>query len=240
MIKGIFVIGTDTGVGKTVVSAGLMRRLRTDGYQACYFKPVLSGAGCLDGRPVPWDTLFVKKLSGLTEDNQNITPYAFKTPVSPHLASELEKQAIDLAVIKGKYQYLKDKYDYLVAEGCGGLAVPLTSGGYMLSDLIKELGMSCLVVARAALGTINHTLLTVKYAQNLAIKVRGIIINGYTGGICEDDNIKTIEKLSGLPVIAVIPMMKGIEVENLQTGSMQEESENISIFPNIIQIMDIL
>jgi dethiobiotin synthetase len=140
MAKGIFIIGTDTGVGKTVVSAGLMKRLRTDGYNVGYFKPILSGAGFRDGNLAPWDTLFVKKISGLIEDNQNITPYVFQTPVSPHLAVEIENQVIDIAVIQAKYQYLKAKYDYLVVEGCGGLAVPLTRDGYMLYDLIGPMG----------------------------------------------------------------------------------------------------
>lgn len=238
MAKGLFIIGTDTGVGKTVVSAALVSRLRLDGHCAGYFKPVLSGAGFQDGCLTPGDTLFVKKLSGLTEDNRNITPYLFQTPVSPHLAAGIENQSIDIEVIKAKYQYLKDKYDYLVAEGCGGLAVPLTRDGYMLYDLIKELGMSCLVVARASLGTINHALLTVRYGQSLNIPLRGIIVNGYTGGICEEDNIRMIEKLAGLPVMAVIPMIKGIDVENLQTGSIREELQNRNILPDIREWME--
>jgi dethiobiotin synthetase len=238
MAKGLFIIGTDTGVGKTLVSALLMKQLRKKGYAACYFKPVLSGAGNQDGRLLPWDTLFVKKLAGLTEDEDSLTPYIFQTPVSPHLAASIESQSIDIEVIKAKYHYLKENYDYLLVEGCGGLAVPLTAGGYMLYDLVKELGLSCLIVARAALGTINHTLLTVRYGQGLDIPMKGIIVNGYTGSIYEDDNVKTIEKLSGLPVIAVIPRLLGIDIENLQTGPLEEDTFNMSILPDIVEWMD--
>lgn len=233
MAKGIFIIGTDTGVGKTVVSAALVSRLRWDGECAGYFKPVLSGAGFKDGSLIPGDALFVKALSGLTEDNSNLAPCLFPNPVSPHLAAEMVGRSVEIEVIKEKYHDLNDKYDYLVVEGCGGLAVPLTRDGYMLYDLVKELDLGCLVVAGAALGTINHTLLTVRYGQSLNIRVKGIIINGYTGGICEDDNIRMIEKLAGLPIIAVIPKIQGVDVERLQFGAIREELQDRNLLADI-------
>ena len=236
MTKGIFIAGTDTGVGKTLVAALMVRQLRVKGHAACYYKPVLSGAGSLDGRPMPWDTLFVKKLAGLTEDERSLTPYIFYAPVSPHLAAALENQPIDIEVIKAKYQFLKANYQYLIVEGCGGLAVPLTDGGYMVYDLVKELGLSCLVVARASLGTINHTLLTVRYGQSLGIRMKGIVINGYTGAGYEDNNVETIEKLSGLPVIAVIPRLQWAGIESLQTEPLEEDSLR-NIIPNVVEWM---
>jgi dethiobiotin synthetase len=240
MAKGIFITGTDTGVGKTVVAAGIVGALRSNSYNACYFKPVLSGAGCQDGRLSPGDTLFVKQFAGLAEDNQNITPYIFQTPVSPHLASEIENRPVDTGIIKAKYEGLKAKYDYIVAEGCGGLAVPLRRDGYMLSDLISDLGMSCLLVARATLGTVNHTLLSVNYAQSRGLRIKGIIVSGYGGGICEADNLKIIQHLSGLPVLAVLPLLPGVDVEELRSGPAADIFPNPEFPQHIISFMDVL
>ncbi|MDI3534459.1 MAG: dethiobiotin synthetase [Thermosediminibacterales bacterium] len=239
MAKGIFVIGTDTDVGKTVVTGGLVYLLRSKGYNTCYFKPVLSGAINEDGCLIPGDTRFVKAVSGLEEDYQNITPYIFKTPVSPLLASKMEDKPIDVGVIREKFQYLKSKYDYIVAEGSGGLIVPLTDDGYMLYDLVRELDMHSIVVTRAGLGTINHTVLTVRYAQSVGIRVKGIIMNGYTGcSLCEDDNIEVIEKLTEIPVIGVIHRMDGIDVEKLEMGDLKEEFEKRINVKKLIELMN--
>jgi len=222
MAKGVFILGTDTDVGKTVIAGGMVYLLRSKGYNACYFKPVLSGATNKEERLIPGDTRFVKAVSGLKEDDENITPYIFQTPVSPHLASRIENNPIDKNIIREKFENLKSKYDYIITEGSGGLIVPLTDDGFMLYDLIKELGMSCIVVSRAGLGTINHTVLTVRYAQSIGIKIKGIIINGYTGsGLCEDDNIETIKKLTGVTVIGIIRKLNGLDVEEQRIGNVK-------------------
>lgn len=238
MAKGIFITGTDTDAGKTVVTAGLMYLLRKEGYNSCYFKSALSGAVENGNELIPGDTRFVKTVSGLKEDINVITPYIFKIPVSPHLAARLENNPIDIDVIKEKFINLKNKYDYIVAEGSGGLIVPITEEGYMMYDLIKDLKMDVIVVARAGLGTINHTVLTVKYAQSLGIDVKGIIINGYEKpNICHDDNIKTIQKLTNVPVLAVIPKMENIDVEKSEIGNMKEEFERNVDIETILECM---
>lgn len=231
MNKGIFIIGTDTDVGKTVVSAGLMHLLRKNNYNACYFKPVLSGALDDFSGLIPGDTRFVKTVAQLEESLDTMTPYQFRTPVSPHLASQIEDTPIQVSVIKDRYHNLCKKYPYMLVEGAGGLAVPLTEDGYMLYSLVQDLDLPVIIVARAGLGTINHTVLTVRYAQSLGIKVKGIIINGYDAtNICHPDNKKTIEKLTKLPILGLVPSLVGVDVEKLQWGTLKEWfEENILV-----------
>ncbi|WP_333871553.1 dethiobiotin synthase [Desulforamulus putei] len=230
----MFVLGTDTDVGKTVISAGIMYRLLLKGYKACYFKPVSSGGADIGRDFYSYDVSFVKNVSGFHEVEDKINPFRFKTPVSPHLASSLENRKININVILDTYKELKKKYDFILVEGCGGLAVPLTDEGYMQYQLIKDLGLGCVLVSKTTLGTINHTLLTLKFAENIGIKIEGILFNGYNGSRMEDDNIKTIGKLADIPVLGVIPRIVGINVENLQTGNLKAVFEESTCIEDLI------
>lgn len=234
MAEGIYILGTDTDVGKTVISAGIMFMFLSKGYNACYFKPVSSGGAEIGGSFLSYDVSFVKTVSGFTEIDDDINPYRFMTPVSPHLASSTENRMINIDVILENYRKLSNKYDYLLVEGCGGLAVPLTDEGYMQYQLIKELGMGCILVSRTTLGTINHTLLTLKYAESIGINIYGMIFNGYNGSYLEEDNIKTIGKLTGVPVFSVIPKIEGIHVENLEDGNLK------TVFKQSVRIEDLI
>lgn len=220
MTKGIFITGTDTEVGKTVVTAGLMYLLRSKGYNATYFKAALSGY-FKDGHRIICDASFVRKVSDLQENLENITPYMYKTPVSPHLAGNIENNPINIEKVKEKYNYLKKKYDYIIAEGSGGIICPLIDnekGVYLLEDLIRDLNMDVIVVARAGVGTINHTILTIKYMDNLGIKVKGIIINGYEDSLACNDNINMIRRLIDTPILAVVNFIneKNLDIESLK------------------------
>jgi len=220
MAKGVFIVGTDTDVGKTVVTAGIMHVLRSNGYNATYFKAALSGAIEFNNELIPGDTKFVSEVGNLKEAYENITPYVYKTAVSPHLASKLENKPIDLDVIREKYNYLKGKYDYIIAEGSGGIICPLIDderGLYTLENLIKELNMGVIIVARAGVGTINHTVLTVKYIESLGINIKGIIMNRYTENLICNDNINLIEKLTKIPVIARLTNIENQQENMIQT-----------------------
>ena len=238
MSKGIFVIGTDTEVGKTVVSAGLMHLLLGNKYKAAYFKPVASGEVMLGGVYQSTDASFIKTVSGFAEDQKNITPFSFKNAVAPHFASRLEGRSIDLAVIKDTMQYLKNSYEMIIAEGAGGLAVPLDDQGFMQYDLIRELGFPCLLVARTGLGTINHTLLTLRFAQSTELAIKGIVMNGNGQTRAETDNIETIRKLSGIPAIFTIPALNGVDTEKLQPGNIADVFESTIDIGEIIGLME--
>lgn len=225
MAKGIFIVGTDTDVGKTVVTAGLTYLLRRNGYHAASFKAVQSGGIQWDGKLVSADARFVKKVCRWEEAQENICGYCLKTPVSPHLATRLEGVKLEKSVILEKYQTLCNQYDYVIVEGSGGLIVPLLDLNYMVHDLIKDLDLPVAVVARTGVGTINHTVLTVKYGQHIGLKVKGIIMNGYKGERAEEDNIQVVQELTGVPVIGVINRLQGIDVEKGTFGRLREEFE---------------
>ena len=238
MSKGIYIIGTDTEAGKTVVSAGLMHLLLSNKYKAAYFKPVASGQVLLNGAYQSTDASFIKTVSGFAEDQKNITPFSFKNAVAPHLASRLEGRSIESAVIKDILQYLKNHYAWIIAEGAGGLAVPLNDQGFMQYDLIRELGFPCLLVCRTGLGTINHTLLTLRFAQSAGLTIKGIVMNGNGQTQAETDNIETIRKLSGIPAIFTIPALAGVDTEKLQTGNIRDAFERTIDIDEIIGLME--
>lgn len=214
MTRGVFIVGTDTDVGKTIVTAGLMHVLRSNGYNATYFKAALSGAVEVGDKLIPGDTKVVSEVSSLEEAYENTTPFVYKAAVSPHLAAKLENKPIDLNIVKEKYNYLKGKYDFIIAEGSGGIICPLIDderGVYTLENLIKDLGMEVIIVARAGLGTINHTVLTIRNIQGLGIKIKGIIINNYEEYLLCDDNIRIIEKLTKVPIIGKLRTIDKLE-----------------------------
>lgn len=239
MAKGVFVVGTDTDVGKTIVTAGLMHVLRSNGYNATYFKAALSGAIEADNELIPGDTKLVSEVSNLEEAYENITPYVYRTPISPHLAAKLENNPMDLDIVREKYAYLKEKYDFIIAEGSGGIVCPLIDderGLYILGDLIKDLDMSVIIVARAGLGTINHSVLTVKYIETLGIKIRGIIINNYKEDFLCDDNIEMIEKLTKVPIIGKLKNMENLEDNIIE--AIRTNSEKAFTIEKIIECME--
>ncbi|MGL5617062.1 MAG: dethiobiotin synthase [Sarcina sp.] len=206
-MKGIFITATDTDAGKTFITAGIMYLLRKNNCNATYFKAALSGAEIEDGKLIPGDTHFVSKVSNLLEDYNLLTPFIYKTAVSPHLASNMEGNPVNLEIVLNNYNKLKKKYDYVVAEGSGGIICPLSWGEnkILLEDLIKALNLSTILVTKATLGTINHTVLTVKYMESIGIKVKGIIVNLFDeNNPCHRDNLKMIEELTSIKIIAVI------------------------------------
>ena len=238
MSKGIFIIGTDTEVGKTVVSAGLMHLLLGNKHKAAYFKPVASGEVLLNGSSQSTDASFVKAVSGFAEDPKNMTPFSFKNAVAPHFAARLEGRSIDLAVIQNTLQYLKNSYEMIIAEGAGGLAVPMNDQGFMQYDLIRELGFPCLLVCRTGLGTINHTLLTLRFAKSAGLAIKGIVMNGDRQTEAETDNIETVKKLSGIAAIFTIPALTGLDTEKLQPGNIADVFEKAIDIKKIIGLME--
>jgi dethiobiotin synthetase len=199
----IFVTGTDTDVGKTVITAGLAAAMRNYNKTVGVFKPVQTGASCISS-----DCEFVKSV-----DAEIITKvsYNFKEPVAPSLAAELDKEEIDLEKIKKDYEALKNQCDFVIVEGAGGLLVPIKNN-FLMRDLAKMLNLPLVIVARPDLGTINHTLLTVEAAKDLDIL--GIIISGYPEGT-EDLAIKNapsiIEKLSGEKILGILPRIENLD-----------------------------
>ena len=169
MVKGFFVTGTDTGVGKTLVAAALARRLRAEGIRAGAMKPIETGCELVDGELRPSDGLFLRSACEMTEDLSSIVPFRFEAPVAPLVASDREGRPVDVQVILKEFERLASAYDTLLVEGVGGILIPITQD-YFVVDLAKELGLPLIVVATPFLGTINHTLL--QYATRPTARCR--------------------------------------------------------------------
>lgn len=211
MAKGIFITGTDTGVGKTVFSAALARLLTDRGVRAGVMKPVTSGCEERNGQLFSADAELLA-FGARTTMNHEIAPYLLREPIAPSAAAEMEKVKIEFSRILAAYHRLADEHDYLIVEGAGGLMVPL-AGGLLVADLIKLLDLPLLVVARPALGTVNHTLLTCFVARELGLDVRGTVINNYPA--TPDSAAATaphlIDSLSGVPLLARLPSFPDVD-----------------------------
>ncbi|MDK2820183.1 MAG: dethiobiotin synthetase [Clostridia bacterium] len=223
MAKGYFVVGTDTGVGKTVVTAGLVGALRAKGINAAPFKPVQSGAMRTQEGLKALDVEFYKKVADLPEDKFNT--YTLEPALSPSLAAEISKVTIEPEPILEDFNTLSKNYELILVEGAGGLYVPLQGTTYLLPDLIKTLNLPLIIVSRPNLGTINHTVMTIKCAEHLEIAVKGVIYNGYdekTATPSEKTNPEIIEKITGVPCLGVIPKGRDIDVDAGKTSNCLE------------------
>ena len=206
MTKGIFVTATGTDVGKTYVSGLVVKKLRENNINCGYYKPALSGAEVRGTEIIPGDAEYVVKTSGLSGKGSDYVSYIFKPAVSPHLAAKIENNPIKIGKIKSDFDNIKNKFDYVVVEGAGGIVCPFNiDEGIILPDVIKALGLDIIVVASAALGTINLTVLTVEYAKQKGINVAGIILNNYDeNDIMQRDNLEQVEALTGIKVICTV------------------------------------
>jgi dethiobiotin synthetase len=192
--KGVFITGTDTGIGKTIVSAGLARLLFNRGVAVGVFKPVASSG------MVSEDGKLLQTAAKLPNSAyRGIVPIHYKQPLAPWVASWKEGK-VDLAKIEKVYQKAKVSCDFLIVEGVGGIRVPITQD-FFVTDWMIRWKLPVLIVVRAGLGTINHTLLTVEALQKRKIKVMGVLVNGYTGkGLAEQTNVMALKKLLKVPV----------------------------------------
>ncbi len=208
MAKGIFITGTGTDVGKTYITALLIKKLQETGGMAAYYKAAVSGNQRKGQRILPGDAMYVKKLSGISQPLDTMVPYIYEQAVSPHLAARSEGNPVELSVVRQGYEALCQEYQYITMEGSGGILCPLRweeNEQLWLEDVIRELQLSCLVVAEAGLGTINTTLLTLEYLKFRNIMVKGIILNHFHArDQMEQDNCRVIEKRGGVPVIACV------------------------------------
>lgn len=208
MSKNIFITATGTDIGKTYVSALIIKKMRESGLDCGYFKPVLSGVVAKDGKLTESDANYVVKTAGIPINADDCVTYWWKEAVSPHLASQRAGDKIDPSKIMTDFKKAEGKYDYLLVEGAGGITCPLIldeNKKYLMSDLITEMNIPVLIVADGGLGTINSVLLTVGYAKQQNIKINGIILNNFNpGNFMHQDNLKQIERLTGIKVVATV------------------------------------
>ena len=198
--KGLYILGTGTDVGKTYITALWLKALREAGHDVAYYKAAVSGAPSITES----DAGYVKQVAGLSQADDTLLSYVFDEAVSPHLAARHEGKVIDRTVVNKNFCHVARAHTYTTVEGSGGIICPLhvtDTELYMLEDVVKDLNLPTIVVATAALGTINSTVLTIHYLQSKGIPVKGIIVNQYTGNPMEEDNCVMMERLTGIPVL---------------------------------------
>lgn len=202
MTRGLFVTGTDTGVGKTRVSCTLLRALRDRGIDAAGLKPAETGAGP-EG---PADAKALREAAGGGDPLELVGPQVFALPAAPPVAAEAEGRRVDRAAIRAAFDALAKRHDFLVVEGAGGLRVPV-DGELDMAGLAAELGLPLLVVARAALGTINHTRLTLEAARVAGLPVVGVVISHADGALSDADarNLAWLRHWLGPRLVGEVP-----------------------------------
>ena len=213
-MRGVFVTGTATEVGKTVVAAALARTARAAGARVAVFKPAVSGLEDYPLRPEIWDDaaevpdhVLLRLASGSAQGDDEIAPYRYAPAVSPHLAAELTGEPIDPDRLRGAALEATEEADLLICEGVGGFLVPLTSR-YLVRDLARDLGLPVVIVAQPGLGTINHTLLTIEAVRGAALEVSKVVLNPWPAepSRMELSNLQTISNLGAVEV-ATLPRL---------------------------------
>ncbi len=208
MSKALFITGTGTDIGKTYVAGLIVKKLAGAGKNAAYYKAAMSGNDRReDGTLIPGDALFVQQTAQISQPLEEMCPYIYENAYSPHLASRIEGNPVQMDVVKAGYKNVCDKYDFVTMEGSGGILCPICfdEAKIQLEDVIKELGLSSIIIADAGLGTINSVVLTVEYMKSHELPVKGIIFNNYhPGNVMEDDNIFMCEYMTGLPTLAKV------------------------------------
>ena len=196
-LNGVFVTGTGTEVGKTVVAAAIARTLAAEGKRIAVFKPAVTGLA----EPAETDHALLRRAAESRQDDEEIAPYRYRPPASPHLAAEMAGETIDPSRLIDAARAASANADALVCEGVGGLLVPL-SGDYLVRDLAVELALPLVIAAQPGLGTINHTLLTIEAARAAGLTVRCVVFTPWPDepSAMERSNRATIEQLGGVPV----------------------------------------
>lgn len=210
MNKGYFVTATGTDVGKTFVTALLVKKWRDSGIDAGYYKAALSGAELRNGKWIAGDADYAKHVASLPDTQEELVSYVYKEAVSPHLAARKEGNPVELFKVCADFSAATKRHEFVFVEGSGGIICPIRYDDkkLFLADIMQELRLPLLIVTTAALGSINACVLTVEYARARGLDIRGIIVNRYgmSGNMqMEDDNIFMMQELTGLPILARIP-----------------------------------
>lgn len=200
--RGVFVTGTDTGVGKTLVACALVRGLRNRGVDAGAMKPVETGVGAAG----PLDALALRRAAGDADPLEDVCPLRYALPAAPTVAASADGRDVEVWAISRAYERLAVRHECVIVEGAGGLLVPVTEQ-LSMADLARELELPVLVVARAALGTINHTLLTLEVAVARGLSVAGVVVSHADGVLSGADaaNLQALRDSLGPALVGEIP-----------------------------------
>ena len=215
MAKALFITGTGTDVGKTYVSALIAKQLKDDGLDIGYYKAALSGSNEITDS----DAWYVKEKANLTDSYDEMVSYTYKHAYSPHLASQIEGNPIEMKVIKEAYKDISKRHDYMIVEGSGGIICPIRydkDKKIFLEDIIKELDIPSVIIADAGLGTINSTVLTIEYMMKRKLKINGVILNKFEiSNVMHEDNKQMIEEMTDIKVVGIVNTENILKIDNL-------------------------
>lgn len=206
-MRGLFITGTDTDVGKTFVTAAIARQLRAEGISVGVYKPACSGAlRDDDGQPYWADVENHFQALGGEFEREKICPQCFEAPAAPPVAARLENRIIDPSSITSGHEWWRDRVDLLLVEGVGGWLCPLTETS-SIADFAEECGWPIVIVSSRVLGTLNHTLLTIEAIRQRDLPIAGIILNQHlppTDSIAERTNPDELAKLTDVPILSLV------------------------------------
>ena len=227
MPKVFLVTGTDTGVGKTVVTAALAGALRRRGVDAGVMKPIATGCTLAGGEVACADARFLRAATGVTEPDFMITPVALEPPLAPSVATRMSGAAWSMNQITIGVEEMLDRHPVLLLEGIGGFLVPLDDET-LLCDLAKTMGLTLIIVARPTLGTVNHTLLTIEAAWSRELRVAGVVFcetRENDRDLSTDTNAEEIERIAGVHLLGTMPFDPETSVDQGRVGRIVDLAE---------------
>jgi dethiobiotin synthetase len=236
-MKNIFVTGTDTGVGKTIVAAGLARLLADRGVDVGVMKPVETGHA---GPGWPADARSLAGAARVDDPRTDVVPFDFPEPLAPLVASRRCARPIHLETIREAFARLSERHEVVVVEGAGGVSVPVTETTTM-GELARDLELPLVVVARPALGTLNHTFLTVSYARSIGLDVLGIVVCHAThvgeASAAERTNAAMLEELCDASLLGIVPWRETVSTPENAADAVAAGLDLAAIWPSLSQVV---
>jgi len=224
--KGLFVTGTDTAVGKTLIAGGIAKLLFAQGHKVGVFKPVASGCKHQYEGLVNEDASFLRECSNCDLELSQISPVGYVTPAAPIVCEDFEGRAVDFCAVENAYREICLDSDVVIVEGIGGVRVPISTGVDLL-DLAKAFDLPVVIVTRPNLGTINHTLLTIDAVRGAGLELAGVVISGYdaaNASLAEETLPGVLEEWGQVEILSIVPYDEDSKVQEGKLGELTVEA----------------